>query len=245
VRGDRALVRALWYSDPDGSGVRRIPLGLRGVRIEGYDWSADGRRIVFAAVDAAGRVPVLYTISATGENRKVIGRGWRPRWSPDGRHVAFMSRLYRGPERRDDADEISVVKPDGTGARRLTRSRHDSWPSFSPDGKKVVFVRTIVGRSETDTRAYQWRVVDVTGRHDVRVLSRREIGRVSYSPPEWTPDGKRLAAVRTVVSQTPPPLPVSVFTVTLVTVSRTGGAERSEFALPFRSVNSFSWRPER
>ena len=57
--------------------------------------------------------------------------------------------------------QIGVVRPNGNGSR-LTDSTQDWFPRFSPDGQRVVFVRNIGIFDE-------WRMVDVTGQHDVVV----------------------------------------------------------------------------
>ena len=57
-----------------------------------------------------------------------------PSWSPDGRHIAFVSD-------RDGNREIYVVNADGSSLTRLTDSQgSDGSPSWSPDGRRIAFV---------------------------------------------------------------------------------------------------------
>jgi TolB protein len=50
----------------------------------------------------------------------------QPAWSPDGRHIAFVSD-------RDGNDEIYIMNADGTGQRRITHNEaDDQQPAWSP-----------------------------------------------------------------------------------------------------------------
>jgi dipeptidyl aminopeptidase/acylaminoacyl peptidase len=59
-----------------------------------------------------------------------------PRWSPDGRTIAFISD-------RDGGDNVWLVNADGTGARRITKEVDNalSSPMWSPDGQYIVVRR--------------------------------------------------------------------------------------------------------
>ncbi len=58
-----------------------------------------------------------------------------PAWSPDGKRIAFASR-------RDEPSHIFVMRPNGTGVRRVTSSaRDDDHPAWSPDGRRIAFGR--------------------------------------------------------------------------------------------------------
>jgi Tol biopolymer transport system component len=63
------------------------------------------------------------------------GEGWQVDWSPDGRSILFeSSRDYSEPGFGD----IYVMRPDGSGVRRLTHQRAYT-PAWSPGGEHIVF----------------------------------------------------------------------------------------------------------
>src|SRR5207249_2886265 len=81
--------------------------------------------------------------------------------------------------------QIYVMRPDGTGQRRLTKGGLNVYPRFSPDGRRVAYCRSDKEGDGVSTVA-----VDGTG------------GRPVFREPNasangvcWSPDGKRLAAV--------------------------------------------------
>jgi TolB protein len=69
-----------------------------------------------------------------------------PRWSPDGRRIAFVSQrdsvLTAGRWAR--AQAIYVMNADGSGARRLTDPEEGiaGSPAWSPDGRRIAFTRS-------------------------------------------------------------------------------------------------------
>jgi TolB protein len=62
-----------------------------------------------------------------------------PRWSPDGRWIAFSPH-------RDYSGGIFVVGSDGKGMRQLTET--GSWPVWWPDGKRISYQNTGADGSE-------------------------------------------------------------------------------------------------
>lgn len=63
------------------------------------------------------------------------GHACRPRFSPDGRKIAYVSH------EADGKGDIWLMNPDGSGKERLTArdETYDYFPAWSPDGRHIVF----------------------------------------------------------------------------------------------------------
>ncbi len=105
------------------------------------DVSPDGQRIVF---DMLGD---LYVMPITGGAARLIAGGvsWevQPRWSPDGKWIAFTSD-------RDGIENLWVSDADGKNRRQVTKetTRQVNTPSWTPDGQYLVARKHL-----TDTRS--------------------------------------------------------------------------------------------
>ena len=123
------------------------------------------------------------------------GGDFDPAWSPDGTRIAFS----RSTDRFRTYD-IWIVRVNGTGLRRLTRTRGMSeHPSWSPDGRTIAFTRLVLGRP--GCYGADLYAVGVDGRGLRRIVkapvSAKETGGAGgVSSPAWAPDGRVIAYAR-------------------------------------------------
>ncbi len=137
------------------------------------DYSPDGRQIVFES-DRGGSQQ-LYVMSASGGPARRIsfgpGRYGTPVWSPRGDLIAFTNI-------RDGAFHIGVMRADGTQERLLDRGFLVEGPSFSPNGRVLVYYTETPGQQGRASLA----TIDVTGRNRQRLATPN-----AASDPSWSP----------------------------------------------------------
>jgi len=174
----------------DGSGQRRL---TRHAKPKELTWSPDGRMVAFGS-HARGGPRDVYVMNADGTGLLNLtpgpGDGDALSWSPDGRKVGFRSL-------RDGSGEIYVVNVDGTGLRRLTHltrnpvsSGGTTWsaPAWSPDGRKILFVRRGWGHGLGNSEIL---VMNADGSRQ-RNLTRNP---APDDDPVWSPDGRKILFV--------------------------------------------------
>ena len=130
----------IYVMDSDGKNLRR----LTDNRDNDWwpSWSPDGKRIVFVSERDGNRE--IYVMDADGGNPQNLtndpNEDWYPSWSPDGARIAFMSRRDGHVIDFAPTYEIYVMDADGGNQQKITENRRsDSSPSWSPDGKHIVF----------------------------------------------------------------------------------------------------------
>ena len=152
-------------------------------------WSPDGKRIAFIS-DRDGHVPKgrvlpnfeIYVMDADGRNQQNLtnhpSHDSSPSWSPDGKRIAFVS----GRDRFLDihgfpTSEIYVMDADGENPQNLTNNRNDDGaPSWSPDGKRIVFMSEREGHfiGDFEIITSEIYVMDVDGGNEQRLTENRK-----------------------------------------------------------------------
>ena len=113
-------------------------------RLSGPQISPDGKWIAYEVgtpnLEANRVVRDIWLVSAEGGEARQITRGGsdtRPRWSPDGKRIAFLSS-------RDGEQQVYWITLDGGDANPLTSlSGGADTELWSPDGKWIAFVSSV------------------------------------------------------------------------------------------------------
>ena len=140
--------------------------------ITGRDWIAFTR----LSDSADGDIHVMRTDgSQQTQLTDAPGLDAFPSWSPDGRHLAFVSH-------RDGNPNIYVMNLDGSGQTRLTSGTgNKAVPQWSPDGKRIAYV------------------VDRNGASTLIIMNADGSNQIDIAPgnwPTWSPDGKQIIFTR-------------------------------------------------
>ncbi len=172
-----------WDTTQPRGVVREIDFTTTEGTIQALDVSPDGRWILFDLLGHIYRIPASGGAAECLTQASGIALNYDPRYSPDGRRIAFISD-------RTGQNSLWVMNADGSQAR-LVAEGGSSWigePAWLPDGLSIVAVRHFIrGKSpfgSTDPTQI-WRF-PLTGDEATRLLG----GALSFvGNPGLSPDG--------------------------------------------------------
>jgi TolB protein len=122
----------VYVVNADGNGLRKLT-NTNGIETE-PQFSPDGQSIYFTSDRSGG--PQIYRMSASGgEAQRVTFSGSyniSPRVSPDGKSLAYISR-------REGRFQLYVLDLASGQELRLSDTAKDESPSFSPNGKYIMY----------------------------------------------------------------------------------------------------------
>ena len=139
-------------------------------------YSPNGKKVVFNS-DRSG-TQQLYVMNADGNNVRRIsfgkGRYATPVWSPRGDLIAF-TKMIRG------RFFIGVMGIDGKGERLLAKGFLVESPTWSPNGRVIMYFREIPKGSKggKESKLYS---IDLTGQNEREILTPMDA-----SDPAWSP----------------------------------------------------------
>ena len=157
----------IYAMDLDGQHVRRLTteVGYDG----GAFFSPDSKRIVYRAShpgDAASLAEYqallkqnvvepghleIFVMNADGSGKQQVTKNgasnFSPFFHPDGRRIIFSSNIsalsaqHSAPDTQPHTFHLYLVNDDGGGLEQITTQGHfNSFPMFSPDGKRLVWI---------------------------------------------------------------------------------------------------------
>jgi hypothetical protein len=195
IRGNGFLPVGYYNFD---TGMEFVPVGSelgRDVRL-----FPTGQRMVYTRYDNLLFSTTIEAVNLNGTQVETLSNRWvgsgileaeQPSYSPDGFSVVFIGRSQDAP----DTSQVFILSlteqpPGGSGALAVRNVTNDtvnySYPSFSPDGSRIVAVRNdTAGGTGTDIV-----IIDAMSGGKIPVTADQDA--FVETMPRWSPDGTQI-----------------------------------------------------
>lgn len=142
--------------------------------------SPNNKQLAFTSFLRGAKQPQVWIANSDGSMPTQIRSGHSPAWSPDGAKLAYIAPDTAGHEK------VWVMDNDGSAPTQLTTGDHiDAYPSWTPDGKRIVFASDQAVNGE-GVRNFDLWIMNADGSNATQLTVNG-----SYDTrPAITPDGK-------------------------------------------------------
>lgn len=179
----------LWAVSPGGGPPARLTAGMGEIPFLGArlpQWSPTGEHMAY--ISARSGTPEVWLWTGRGPDARLTRLGAAieaMRWAPDGRSIVLSGNSCG----RYDIYRVAV--PSGEAIRLTDDPRYEVYPTFTPDGRHIVYVR--LNEAWTDHEVI---LMDADGRNPRVVLRDTDMfdyhfGR-TFGTPLVSPDGRHL-----------------------------------------------------
>ena len=162
-------------------------------------FSPDGSKIVFRSERDGGGVYILPALG--GEARRVADQGRRPRFSPNGKDIAY----WVGPDIGQlthiaGSTKIYILRLDGGVPTQVGKELVNArWPVWTPDGKQLLFFGVSSAESDAED-SFDWWLTGRDGTPPIRTGAYKALGRYGltaspgpfYVPASFSSEGNRV-----------------------------------------------------